>query len=90
MDKLTLRKITFCAVLSALATLAFMLENLFPPIILPGARMGVSNVFILLATLMLGYKYGFICLMVKILIGSLFSGNISSAMGAKAMSRTFD
>mgnify|MGYP003317353279 CR=1 FL=1 len=67
MRKLTLRKITFCAVLSALATLAFMLENLFPPIILPGARMGVSNVFILLATLMLGYKYGFICLAVKII-----------------------
>lgn len=80
MKSLTLRKITYTAVLTALATLAFMLESLFPPIILPGARMGVSNVFILICTLLVGYKYGFCCLILKIFIGSLFSGNISSMM----------
>ncbi len=80
MKNLTLRKITYTAILTALATLAFMLESLFPPIILPGARMGVSNAFILICTLLVGYKYGFCCLILKILIGSLFSGNISSMM----------
>ena len=80
MKNIALRKTTYCSVITALATLAFMLESLFPPIILPGARMGVSNVFILLAVIMVGRKYGFICLTLKIIIGSLFSGNISSAM----------
>lgn len=78
--KNSVRKITACAVLTALATLSFMLESLFPPIILPGARMGISNVFIILTVLFVGYKYGFISLIVKILIGSIFSGNLSSAM----------
>ena len=73
-------KITLCAILSALSTLAFLIESLFPPIILPGTKLGLSNVFILLSSLILGVKYGFITLVVKILIGSLFSGNLSSIM----------
>jgi heptaprenyl diphosphate synthase len=78
--KNALRKITLCAVLATLSTLAFMLESLFPPIILPGARMGISNVFVIITLLFLGYKFAFIALAVKILIGSLFSGNLSSIM----------
>lgn len=71
-------KIALTGILSALATLAFMIENLFPPLFLPGARMGVSNAFILLAVLILGGRYGFFVLTVKCLLGSLFSGNISA------------
>lgn len=80
MKKIVVKKVAFCGVLTAFASIAFILESLFPPIILPGARMGVSNAFILLATIILGYKYGFISLIVKILIGAIFSGNLSSVM----------
>ena len=80
MNRSTTYKATLTAVLTALATLAFMLESLFPPLFLPGARMGVSNVFILLVAIIVGGRYAFISLIVKILIGSLFSGNISSVM----------
>jgi heptaprenyl diphosphate synthase len=58
--------------------IAFTLESLFPPLILPGARMGISNVFILLCAIYLGSIYGYATLIVKILLGSIFSGNISS------------
>ena len=73
-------KIALTGILSAFATIAFAIENLFPPIILPGARMGVSNVFILLATVTLGVSSGFATLAIKIILGSLFSGNISAIL----------
>ncbi len=70
-------KVTLCAVLSALGTIAFTIEGLFPPLFLPGARLGVSNIFILLSAILLGGKYGFITLIVKTVLGSLFAGNLS-------------
>ncbi len=78
MRKSLTRKIVLTSLLSAFATLAFMLENLFPPLILPGAKMGVSNVFILLSVYFLGGKYAVAVLIVKTTLGSLFSGNLSS------------
>ncbi len=71
-------KLTLSGILSALALLAFMLESLFPPIILPGAKLGLSNVFILFAAIVLGGKYAYLILLVKIILGSLFSGNPSA------------
>ena len=80
MKKSTVYKICLTGLFSALATIAFVIESLFPPLFMPGARIGVSNVFILLATATLGCASGFTTLTVKILLGSLFSGNISSIM----------
>ena len=80
MKKLTLRKITTCGILTSFAVIAFTLENLFPPLFIPGARMGISNVFILLSALLLGSVYGYATLIVKILLGSIFSGNVSSVL----------
>jgi heptaprenyl diphosphate synthase len=78
-NKITL-KITITAILTALSLISFMLESLFPPLFIPGAKMGVSNVFILLAVFTCGYQYAFIGLLIKILLGSLFSGNFSMIM----------
>ena len=75
-----LKKITMASVLSAFSVIAFLIEGLFPPLIIPGARMGISNVFILFAVLLLGFEYGYAILVVKILLGSLFSGNISAVI----------
>ncbi|MBQ7348423.1 MAG: Gx transporter family protein [Clostridia bacterium] len=75
-----LRKISMTGILSAFATIAFIIEGLFPPLFIPGARMGISNIFILLTVVILGYKYGFAVLIVKIVIGSLFSGNVSAML----------
>ena len=73
-------KTTLCALLTAFALITFVLESLFPPLFLPGARMGISNVFILLAAVILGYKYAAAVLIVKTVLGSLFAGNISAVI----------
>lgn len=73
-------KFSMCALLSGLALLSFMLESLFPPLIVPGARMGISNIFILLAVFMLGKWYAFIVLIIKCVLGSIFAGNPSAML----------
>ena len=73
-------KISLCAIFSSLAILAFMIENLFPPIFFPGAKMGISNLFILLSLIILGPWYAFITLILKTTLGSLFAGNVSAIM----------
>ncbi len=78
--KPNVKKITQCALLTALALIAFMLEGLLPPLFLPGARLGVSNVFILLCAYICGGKYALVSVTLKTLLGSMFSGNISSLM----------
>jgi heptaprenyl diphosphate synthase len=80
MAKISSSKIALCAMLATLSTLTFTLESLFPPIILPGAKLGLSNVFILLTALLLGGKFAFFTLLVKIVLGSFFSGNLSAIM----------
>ena len=78
--KSNLKKLTLTGVLTALAILSFVLESLFPPLFLPGARLGISNLFILLCLILCGIKYGVISLVVKVLLSSLFSGNLSSIL----------
>ncbi len=80
--KINLKKLALSGILATVATLAFMLEGLFPPLILPGIRMGLSNVFILLAGIVLGAGYGYAVLVAKILLGSMFTGNISAILYA--------
>lgn len=80
MNMKTSFKISLCGILSAAALISFMLENLFPPIILPGARLGISNAFILLSAVLLGGKYGIATLIIKTVIGSIFAGNPSAIM----------
>jgi uncharacterized membrane protein len=47
-------KITLTAILSALALITFLIESLFPPLFIPGARLGLANLFILIAIVILG------------------------------------
>lgn len=68
------RKITLCGIYSALACITFMIENLFPPLIIPGAKLGLSNLFVLLALVTIGKGAAFITLFVKVFVGSLVSG----------------
>lgn len=75
-----LRKIALCGVITSFALIAFILEGLLPPLFLPGARLGLSNAFILLVALLCGWQYAFASLIIKIVLGSIFAGNISSIM----------
>ena len=80
MKKVPVKKIALCALFSAMALIAFIIESLVPPIVIPGAKFGVSNIFILLATITLGPIYGLAVLIIKTTLGSIFAGNISAIM----------
>ena len=73
-------KLALTGIFSAFALISFIIENSFPPLILPGAKMGVSNLFILLTAIILGGRYAVTVLIVKTVLGSLFVGNISAVM----------
>lgn len=80
MKVLPLKKIAVTGILTAFALIAFVIENLFPPIFIPGARLGISNVFVLMALILCGIKYSFFTLVIKAVLGAVFSGNISSVL----------
>ena len=74
----SLKKLSVSAIYTGLALIAFMLESLFPPLIIPGARLGLSNVFILIIAITVGTPHAIYAVIIKGLIGSIFSGNLSA------------
>ncbi len=74
------RRIATLSVLTAMGLIMFMVESLFPPLFLPGAKMGLSNIFSLLALFVLGPTEAFILVIVRTTLGSVFTGNISTLM----------
>ena len=68
------------AVLTAMSLIMFMIESLFPPLFIPGAKMGLSNIFSLLALFVLGPTEAIILVLVRTTLGSVFTGNISTLM----------
>ena len=76
----SVKKLVFCGVNSALALIAFMLENLFPPLFIVGGRIGVANFFVLIAGITAGFWYGFAVLAVKAVLGSILTGNAGAIL----------
>lgn len=76
----TAKRLAIVGLLTAAALIAFIVENLFPPIfpVVPFVRLGLSNLFVLLALTLYGRRAGALAMLVKILLGSLFSGRIAS------------
>ncbi len=72
------RRIALLSVLTAMGLIMFMVESLFPPLFLPGAKMGLSNIFSLLALFVLGPTEAFILVIVRTTLGSVFTGNVST------------
>ena len=46
------KKIVVLAIFTALSLITFVIENQFPPLLLPGARMGLANIFSFAALIM--------------------------------------
>ena len=74
------RRIATLSVLTAMGLITFMIESLFPPLFLPGAKMGISNVFSLLTLIVMGPTEAFILVIVRTTLGSMFTGNMSTLM----------
>lgn len=76
----SVKKITLSGIASAFAIIAFMLENLFPPLFIVGGRLGIANFFVLIAGIFAGFWYGAGVLTVKSVLGSIISGNAGAIL----------
>lgn len=74
------RRIATLSVLTAMGLIMFMVESLFPPLFLPGAKMGLSNIFSMLALFVLGPTEAFVLVIVRTTLGSVFTGNVSTLL----------
>lgn len=76
--RVTAKKITITACMSALSLIAFAIESLLPPLFLPFCKLGISNVFILLSLICLSPAQAYITMIVKCVLGNLIVGNLST------------
>lgn len=75
------KKLTFMSVLLGLALIIFTVEAQIPPIApIPGIKLGLANVINLMALYMLGRKESFTILISRIVLSSIFAGNITGFM----------
>lgn len=79
-SRLSAKKIAVLALFTALGLIVFVIENQFPPLFVPGAKMGLANIFSLAALILYGPIEAFIVVVVRTFLGSLFAGNISMLM----------
>ena len=70
------KRLALSAILAALAMIFSYIEALFPlPVPIPGIKLGLANLIIIIAIYRLGFKYAFIINCVRIFTaGLLFSG----------------
>ena len=77
-NRISAKRAAVLAVLSVLGLVAFVVENMFPPLLLPGAKLGLGNAFSLFALFALGPVDGLIVAVVRSVLGSLIVGNMST------------
>lgn len=78
--KLTAKKIAVLAVFTALSLIAFIIENQFPPMFIPGARMGLANIFSFAALIMYSPIEAFIIVAIRTGLGAVYAGNVSALL----------
>lgn len=77
--KLKTAKIAKLGLFLAVALIVSLVESLLPPLvpILPYAKLGLSNVILLMVLLVLGVPEGYLILVLKCVLMAVFSGNFS-------------
>ncbi|MFW5780402.1 MAG: Gx transporter family protein [Bacillota bacterium] len=71
------KNLAISALLLSIAMIIGVVENLLPPIIpfLPYIKLGLSNVVIIVAILLLNYKYALVIIAIKSVLVPIFVGN---------------
>lgn len=73
------RNLILTAILTALALIAFTIEAAIPPLTpIYGIKLGIANVFTLFALYALGTRYAAALLFLRIVLGSIFTGQVVS------------
>ncbi|MCC8191699.1 MAG: Gx transporter family protein [Ruminococcus sp.] len=76
--KANYKRLCLAALFLALSIAIFVLESFIPPIGIPGAKLGLSNIITLLALVYLGVRLSACILFLRILITALFCGTVVS------------
>ena len=71
------KKIATLALLTGLGLIAFLIEALLPSLFLPGAKLGLSNVFSLFTLVLYGLPEALLVVIARTVLGSIFAGNLS-------------
>lgn len=74
------KKIAVIAMLTALSLITFLIEGLFPPMFIPGAKMGLSNIFSFAALIMYSPVEAFIVVAIRTGLSAVFAGNVSALL----------
>lgn len=77
---MTAKKIAVLALFTALGLIMFIIENQFPPLFIPGARMGLANIFSFAALIMYSPAEAFIVVAARTALGAVFAGNVSTLL----------
>ena len=78
--RFTAKKLAVLGVLTALSLITFLIENLFPPLFIPGAKLGLANAFSFIALIMFSPLEAFIVVGVRTVLGAIFAGNFAAVM----------
>ena len=74
------KKIAVLAIFTALSLIAFIIENQFPPLFIPGAKMGLANIFSFAALIMYSPLEAFIIVAIRTGLGAVYAGNVSALL----------
>ncbi|MDE7087659.1 MAG: Gx transporter family protein, partial [Clostridia bacterium] len=74
------KKLAVLGVLTALSLITFLIENLFPPIFIPGAKLGLANAFSFIALIVYSPIEAFAVVVVRTVLGAVFAGNFSAVL----------
>ena len=79
MNKMDIKKMTALAMFSVIALTIFTAESMIGPIVpIPGIKLGLANIVTLLVLVLYGPKEALFVLIVRILLGSMFGGQMIS------------
>ena len=78
--RFTAKKLASLGVLTALSLITFLIENLFPPILIPGAKLGLANAFSFIALIVYSPWEAFAVVGVRTVLGAVFAGNFSAVL----------
>ena len=83
MKAMEIKRLTRNALLTAIALTIFMVEAQIPTLIpVPGVKLGLSNIVTIFAMFAYGPLDALMILLVRIILGSIFSGQICTVLQA--------
>lgn len=68
------RKLPIIALLTALSLIAFLIESLLPSLFVPGAKLGLGNIFITLCLIWFSLPEALLMLVAKCILAAAFGG----------------